>query len=145
MRWIGWTAALAAGAVSLAHAQDESFPREPGQEKMTAAPSAKDDAEYFPKGAPVSGDVFIRCTLTAAGKVSDCALVRETPPGGGLAEAALQEVNLFRFKPMDSGGKPVAGRKVVLGQHYLAAGDANPDWVRKPTGTISPPSFPFGR
>lgn len=132
MRWIAVAAAMAVGTWSAATAQEVE--PEPGQDRLVrvSAPTAKDDAKIFPKGAPVSGGVALRCTLTAQGAPTDCTVVREDPPGGGLLAAALQEVSLFKFKPLDRDGRPVAGRKVVLNQFYMAPGDKNPDWLRKP-------------
>jgi len=126
--------AALAGVVA-AQETDERFIQEPGAERLisVSGPGEKDDAKYFPNGAPVSGQVLIRCAVTDKGTVTDCGLVREDPPGSGLAAVAMQEVNLFRFKPKGRDGKPVTGQKVILRQFYLAPGDKDPGWLRKPT------------
>jgi hypothetical protein len=136
-------AAWASGAV--AQELDERFVQDPGAERMVivAGPTAKDDSRYFPKGAPASGRVLIRCSVTAEGAVADCALVKEDPAGSGLAAVALQEVNLFRFKPMDRDGKSVAGRKIILSQVYMAPGDKDPGWLKKPTAASLAAVYPL--
>ncbi len=55
-----------------------SIPQEPGAEK---------------------GHVVLRCQVTADRTVDHCLVSSETPPGHGLAEAALQMVQQFKIRP----------------------------------------------
>ena len=48
---------------------------------------------HYPRGAlsqGVGGIVVLRCKVAVAGKLKDCVIHEETPPGFGFGEAALQ-------------------------------------------------------
>jgi len=144
MRWV-LTAAIAACA-TVAAAQgagpssNDTPKQEPGAERLVLVhkPDAADDARVFPQGAPASGYVNYRCSVTVDGGVTDCTVVKEDPPGTGLAAAAMPVITTYRFKPQGRDGKPVAGQKVLLGRSYLKGGEkaqtiTNPDWLKRPT------------
>lgn len=127
---------LAASSLAASVAWAQAVPAKPepmSRFVVTRNLTTKDDAKAFPKGAPASGTVAIECAFTADGGVTDCVLRREDPPGSGLAGPAMELVKLFKVKPLDRDGKSVAGRRAVIGQSFLAPGDRNPDWVRRPT------------
>ncbi len=133
-------ALLAAGlCVSAAHAQvnDEDEADSPVKgwrpQFVQRVPADKMKAA-FPKGATQTGKALLGCVAAADGKLTDCKVLRELPAGQGFGAAALSVVGYERIKPKDDAGASVAGRPVRSGFEFLAPGDANPDWVKKPDG-----------
>ena len=93
-------------------------------------------AAAYPKAArdqKISGDVELDCAADAQGNVRDCKVAKETPAGLGFGEAALGLAARERIKPKDRNDKPVGERRFDIGYSFLAPGDANPDWRKKPT------------
>ena len=93
-------------------------------------------AAAYPKVArdqKISGDVKLDCAADAQGAVRDCKVAEETPGGMGFGEAALGLAARERIKPKDRNDKPVGERRFEVGYSFLAPGDANPDWMKKPT------------
>lgn len=90
----------------------------------------------YPKAAfdqKISGDVTLACVADTGGKLKDCTIFKEEPAGLGFGAAALQLVGKERIKTRDMSGASVAGRPLKTDFAFLAPGDANPDWVRKPS------------
>ena len=93
-------------------------------------------AAVFPKAAfaqKISGQAMLNCTADSAGREVDCRIVDENPVGMGFGEAAMALVTKERVKTKDSQGVSIIGRRFDTGFSFLAPGDSNPDWVRKPT------------
>jgi len=136
-------ALLAAGlSVSVAHADDDDdAPKGWRPQFVGHVPDSKMKAA-FPKGATVTGKAVLGCVATNDGKLVDCRVLKETPAGQGFGEAALSVVGYERIKPKDDLGASVEGRPVRTGFEFLAPGDANPDWVRKPNGRDMANVFP---
>ena len=88
----------------------------------------------FPKGATVTGKALLGCVAAKDGKLVDCKVLKEDPTGQGFGEAALSVVGYERIKTKDVAGALVEGRTVRTSFEFLAPGDANPDWIRKPDG-----------
>jgi hypothetical protein len=108
---------------------------------ITQAPDSKMKAA-FPKGATVTGRALLGCVATKEGKLADCKVLKETPEGQGFGEAALSVVGYERIKPTDESGASVEGRSVKSVLEFLAPGDSNPDWIRKPSGRDLANVFP---
>ncbi len=71
----------------------------------------------FPRAARaqgVSGRAAMSCTVELDGKLADCSVVRETPPGWGFGRAILLTRDFFRLSPKKVNGQPVAGGKVTI-------------------------------
>jgi TonB family protein len=137
-------ALLATGlCVSSAHAQDNDDGPKTGwrPDFVVHVPDSKMKAA-FPKGATVTGKALLGCVAAKDGKLVDCKVVREDPVGQGFGAAALSVVGYERIKAKDDTGVSVEGRPVRTGFEFLAPGDANPDWVRKPTGVDLANVFP---
>ncbi len=56
----------------------------------------------------------MQCTVTAEGRLSDCRVISESPPGMGAGAAALRLARLFKMKPHTVDGRPLAGGTVVI-------------------------------
>ena len=122
---------LSTGA--LAKAADDT-PAKGWRPKFVAqVPEAKMKAA-FPKGAAVTGKALLGCVADKGGRLTDCRVLREDPAGQGFGEAALSVVGYERIAAKDDQGASVEGRPVRTGFEFLAPGDANPGWVRKPSG-----------
>ena len=96
----------------------------------------------FPKGATVTGRAVLGCVATGDGRLTDCKVLKEEPAGQGFGEAALSVVGYERIKAKDDAGVSVAGRSLKTGFEFLAPGDSNPDWIRKPDGNDIANVFP---
>lgn len=96
----------------------------------------------FPKGATVTGRAVLGCAATKDGKLVDCTVLKENPAGQGFGQAALSVVGYERIKTKDDAGVSVEGRPVRTSFEFLAPGDANPDWLRKPDGREMANVFP---
>ena len=100
---------------------------------VATAPKDKFKAA-FPKSATMTGEVTLGCVAAAGGKLADCTVAKETPTGQGFGAAALSLVGYERIKSTDETGASVVGRPVQTQFTFLAPGDSNPDWLKKPTG-----------
>lgn len=87
---------------------------------------------FYPRGARnrgVEGGALLECTLGVTGRVFNCRVVRETPPGEGFGEAAVALSRYFRITPRREKGKAVETRMRIP---YTMTLDAPPD---APTAT----------
>jgi TonB family protein len=81
-------------------------------------PSGEDVARYYPTFAQwfgKEGRAVIRCQVTAAGTLTGCSAVHETPRGWGFGRAAVRMSVLFRMRPAaDAAGRPVEGAQITI-------------------------------
>jgi|SRR5579859_3965223 len=62
----------------------------------------------------MGGAVTLACEVTAAGGVTACDAVSESPGGYGFAKSALSLTRYFRMKPRTEDGQPVGGASVLI-------------------------------
>lgn len=132
---------IAGLSVSATRAEDDDIKAGWRPQFTVSVPRDKMKAA-FPKGATMSGRAMLGCVATGEGKLIDCKILTEDPVGQGFGEAALSVVGYERIKPKDDQGASVAGRPVRTRFEFLAPGDANPDWIRKPNGRDLANVFP---
>ncbi|MET3663891.1 energy transducer TonB [Caulobacter sp. 1776] len=96
----------------------------------------------FPKGVTATGTAALDCKAGPAGKLVDCVIAQEDPVGQGFGQAALSLVGYERIKTEDEKGVSVAGRPLRTWFTLLAPGDAEPDWLKRPTANDLAAVFP---
>ncbi len=142
-----WALAILALAIcGPAAAQTDEEDLTPGwRPSFTAGPKPEDLKAAFPKAAweqKITGEVTLGCTADAKGVLQGCTVLKEEPAGLGFGEAGLKVVEKERIKPKDAAGDSVEGRQVKTHFSFLAPGDANPTWVKKPSSSDLAGVFP---
>jgi protein TonB len=82
-----------------------------------ALPGPHEFSIYYPDRAVArnaSGQVTLACRVAATGKVRDCEVDAETPPGLGFGDAARKLAPFFRMRPQKEDGTPVDGASVRI-------------------------------
>lgn len=78
------------------------------------------DSEIFaayPAGAydeHIGGAAIIECVTTAAGTLTDCVIIEETPEGKGFGPATMSLVQQFEFGPVAKITPDMVGRKLKV-------------------------------
>jgi TonB family protein len=131
--WI--SAALAATAFTLAAQGAALAEDDKARPSFTQHAKPADIAAAYPKAAfekKISGDVLLNCTADDAGALVDCRIAEEEPAGLGFGGAALSLAAKERVKTKDQAGASIVGRRFERTFGFLAPGDANPDWMKRP-------------
>ena len=91
--------------------------------KWLRRPSADDLARVFPWRASVrhlSGRAVMECVVADTGRMRDCRLLSEEPPGAGFGDAELQLAPQFKLQLPVVDGAVVHGPKVVIPVRFVA-------------------------
>lgn len=104
-------------------------------------PDAADMARYYPATAGrQDGAAKIRCVVTAAGTLENCAVVSETPEGLGFGAAAVAMSASFQMQPRTVDGVPVGGTVINIPIRFAFPVDpdaghviSNPHVLKVPT------------
>ena len=56
----------------------------------------------------------VNCAVAHTGKLADCNIVREDPPGVGIGETAVAVAETMQMNPWTAEGTPVDGARVQL-------------------------------
>jgi TonB family protein len=80
-------------------------------------PTGRDYAELYPERAvrtSKDGRVKLRCTVTAAGLLTGCAVVEEIPAGYGFGDASIKAAERFAMSLTLPDGRSTAGATVTI-------------------------------
>lgn len=117
-------AALSAAGAAAAWAAQSPVREAPviTQPDWVRRPTAEDVVRFYPPAAAANrlpGAALIACEVTAAGRLTACAVVGEDPVGAGFGEAALKMSEQFEMKPMSRDGHPVSGARVRIPIRFM--------------------------
>lgn len=118
-RSLSKTLAVAVGACLATAVADEAQAASCKLSAWVKLPSAQDLTSVYPAKAlhdGVEGQATLRCTTEADGRLADCSVGAESPPGYGFGAAALKLADKFRAEPPCPGAgetKP-GGREVPI-------------------------------
>jgi TonB family protein len=123
-------------------------PPAPGKPPIVAPdwmrrPTGGDLMHFYPKAAAradLAGRAVISCQVNAAGALTDCKVIAETPTGAGFGEAAIRMSDLFKMRPQTKDGHAVDGGTVRIPMNFSLPPDltAGPIKVRATVeGTVS--------
>jgi protein TonB len=111
--------AIALGFALLAQAApDVDFHNAPDWVRL---PSDQDLIAAYPAEARkrgVRGAAVLDCGLTDGGRLTDCQIAQESPPGYGFGAAALRVSTRFQMTAFYPDGRPVAGGRVQIPVHF---------------------------
>jgi TonB family protein len=92
-------------------------------------PTGRDMARAYPRRAEeqnVIGRVYLTCRVTASGALDECKATEEDPPGYDFDKAALSVAPKFKMRPVDTEGRPVAGRSIHIPILFVLPSPAAP-------------------
>jgi TonB family protein len=131
----GLLAASAAAAQTPHTVINPDWLRRPTAQELTAVWPAEATKQGLTQGRAI-----ISCSVMLDGKLANCVVKEETPPGAGLGAAALKLSETMLMRPQMVDGKAVQGANVTIPVNFQrlaapppAAFDTPPDWLRKPT------------
>lgn len=75
-------------------------------------------AAHPPDARSVYGQVRLSCVIRLDERLDPCEVIGEEPPGRGFGEAGLVVSRHFRFHPPTRNGRPIPGRRVVVGVDF---------------------------
>jgi TonB family protein len=125
------------------------------QPEWVTLPSPDLLQRYYPAEAAknrIEGRAMVRCTVTAEGRLAECAVVEESPPNAGFGQAAINLSSSFRMLTKSKDGKPVDGGFIKIPIQFKLpppAQDAGltppvtqPGWRRQPTAQELASAYP---
>lgn len=132
-----WAFAAATTFASTVFAQSSPAVAPPSVQ-WVQTPSAKLDPLNWPERAlrlGRNGEATLRCAHDAAGVLSDCHVVHETPSGYAFGQAAVRMAKAFRLKPTLSDGSALMPGEVTFPVDFNVAEFRDPRFRRNAVGS----------
>jgi TonB family protein len=110
-----------------------------------ATPTADEAQAVYPKAAAerrLEGRATLKCSVTAEGRLQDCASIAEEPAGLGFGAAALAIAPKFQMRPVTKEGQPVAGGTVRIPIRFAGPTQLPPGFRRMPTSDDLAKAYP---
>ncbi|EJL30223.1 Gram-negative bacterial tonB protein, partial [Caulobacter sp. AP07] len=140
-----WGLAMMSALALAGAAAAQDAPKDEVRQVTARQVTPTEIAATYPKAAAdqkVSGGAVLDCTADDQGREVDCRIFKEDPEGLGFGEAAMALVTKERVKTKDRNGQSIVGRRFLTNFRWLAPGDSNPDWMKKPTAQDLGAVFP---
>ena len=131
-----WGLAMMSALALAGAAAAQDAPKDKVRQVTAREVTPAETAATYPKAAAerkASGGAVLDCTADDQGREVDCHIFKEEPEGLGFGEAAMALVTRERVKTKDAAGQSIVGRRFLTNFQWLAPGDSNPDWMKKPT------------
>jgi TonB family protein len=112
---IAFVALTALGLLAKSGAAQSAPPAVP---MWISAPAPADIADLYPDRAQrmeKAGEATVSCAIQATGRLGDCAILDESPPGWDFGYAAIKIATYrYRISTVDKHGKDIVGRRMIL-------------------------------
>src|ERR1700761_5969318 len=129
-------AAAAVAAPMLASSPSAQPPPASAPPAQVARWAKEPTPQQYPQIRPAEvrahgGRAVVRCHVDAAGALSACASLAETPAGSGYAQGLASLAPLFQMKPDLVAAEAPGGTVVLVDAAFRI--DTPPAWIHKPT------------
>lgn len=110
---------IAAAALAAAPPAETEASNAPTWAELPSAAAVHAAYPSAAKRRQISGRAKIKCRVNLKGRLEDCVVIGETPPGWGFGQGALTMSAKFRMRPRVKDGEPVGGASVTVPVSFI--------------------------